>query len=60
MKTYAAESERLLVTASEAAKMLAISVRHVRRLQAIGILAPVRLGGAVRFRLEDVKRLAGA
>ncbi|MBL8826453.1 MAG: helix-turn-helix domain-containing protein [Planctomycetaceae bacterium] len=47
----------LLVPAGDVAKMLEVSERTVWRLLSGGQLVhPVRLGGSVRWRVEDVKR----
>jgi len=48
-----------LLTASDIAKTLALSVRSVRRLIASGELPSVRLGRAVRVRQIDVDALIG-
>jgi excisionase family DNA binding protein len=50
------EQDRLLRTA-EVAELLALSQRAVYRLAEDGILQPVRLRGAVRFRASDIQRL---
>lgn len=44
----------LLLTYEQAASVLACSVRQVKRLVAAGELTSVRLGGAVRLRVEDL------
>jgi excisionase family DNA binding protein len=41
-----------LMTASEAAGLLRVSVRHLRRLIAKGEVEPTRVGGAVRLSPE--------
>lgn len=44
-----------LITAAEFAKMLRVSLRHLWRLRSSGkVPKPVRLGGAVRWRLDEV------
>lgn len=49
--------ERLLVTIDQVAHMLGVSSRHLRRMMARqGFIAPVRIGGAVRFEHADVLR----
>lgn len=49
-------SEPLLITAAELARLLKISTRTLWRLQSAGRLPePVRFGGAVRWRLEEVR-----
>jgi len=46
-----------LITADELARRLAISKRSLWRLRSAGCLPPpVRLGGAVRWRLEEIKK----
>ncbi|MFZ1932688.1 MAG: helix-turn-helix domain-containing protein [Thermoguttaceae bacterium] len=46
-----------LITAVEFAGMLQVSVRTLWRLRSAGqVPAPVRLGGAVRWRLDEVKK----
>lgn len=50
----------LLVSAQKLASMLQISRRTLSRLVSAGkILQPVRVGRAVRWRLEEVKRWIG-
>ena len=51
------ESETpLLITASKLAALLEISTRTLWRLRSAGRLPePVRLGGAVRWRREDIQ-----
>lgn len=57
-KTVQAQGiEPLLLSAEELAKVLGVSLRHVRRLNAAGRLPPsVRLGRSVRWRLPEVRR----
>lgn len=51
------ESAETLITAKELAKRLAISVRSVWRRDSAGELpAPVRIGGSVRWRAEELNR----
>ena len=46
-----------LITAAEFAGMLQVSVRTLWRLRSAGqVPAPVRLGGAVRWRFDEVKK----
>ncbi|MGD9646360.1 MAG: helix-turn-helix transcriptional regulator [Pirellulales bacterium] len=46
-----------LITANELARRLAISKRSLWRLRSAGQLPePIRLGGAVRWRLEDIQK----
>ena len=50
-------SEPLLVTAVELAQLLHISTRTLWRLRSAGQLPqPVRFGGTVRWRLEEVRK----
>lgn len=53
MKGSAAE----LLTAAEAAELLSVCTRTVRRLGWRGDLPVVRVGHAVRFRLADLRAL---
>jgi len=47
--------ETLVISASELAKRLGLSLRTVRRLDCSGKLPrPVRIGGAVRWRVEEI------
>lgn len=51
------DSPETLITAQQLAKRLSISVRSVWRRDAAGELpAPVRIGGAVRWRSEEVNQ----
>jgi predicted DNA-binding transcriptional regulator AlpA len=46
-----------LITAAEFAQMLSVSVRTLWRLRsAQAVPEPVRLGGAVRWRLDEVRQ----
>ncbi len=48
-------AEALLVAASELATLLGMSLRTVRRLDCSGKLPrPVKIGGAVRWRVEEI------
>ena len=50
-------AEPLLVPAAEVARMLQVSARTLWRLRSAGQLpALVRLGGAVRWRLEEIRK----
>lgn len=50
-----------LITAAELAKLLNVSTRTLWRLRSAGQLPqPVRLGGAVRWRIEEVKNWIAA
>jgi excisionase family DNA binding protein len=49
--------EDRLVSKKEAARVLGMSVRSVERLIARGLLRVVRILGAVRIRLSDVRKL---
>lgn len=47
----------LLIAAAEVAKLLQISKRTLARLQSAGAIPPpVRLGGSVRWRLEEIQK----
>lgn len=46
-----------LLTKSEAARLLACSIRMLERLAASGALAKVKIRGAVRFRLSDIEQI---
>jgi excisionase family DNA binding protein len=47
----------LLIAAAEVAKLLQISKRTLARLQSKGAIPPpVRLGGSVRWRLEEIQK----
>ncbi len=49
--------EPLLIPAAEVARMLQVSARTLWRLRSAGQLpAPVRLGGTVRWRLDEVRK----
>lgn len=52
----------LLITAAELAKLLHVSTRTLWRLRSAGELPEaVRLGGAVRWRLDEIKKwIAGS
>ena len=51
------ECEQFLISADQLARLLDISTRSVWRLLHDGrIIAPLRLGGSVRWRLADVKQ----
>jgi predicted DNA-binding transcriptional regulator AlpA len=53
--------EPCLVTAVEVAKLLHVSTRTLWRLRSGGQMPqPVRLGGAVRWRIEDIKNWIAA
>jgi excisionase family DNA binding protein len=51
------DSSIRLLKVGEVAENLALSVATVRRLVRSGQLASIRIGGSVRFRLEDVSGL---
>jgi predicted DNA-binding transcriptional regulator AlpA len=56
-----AEDEPLLVSASTVARMLNISTRSLWRLRSAGVLPPpVRLGGTVRWRIDEIKNWIAA
>lgn len=46
-----------LVDKNEAARLLAVSARHVDALVARGLLPKVKLGAAARFRVADILAL---
>jgi predicted DNA-binding transcriptional regulator AlpA len=51
-------SERLLVDVQGAAALLSISERQIRRLRSAGKFPePVKLGGAVRYRVSDLRAM---
>lgn len=55
------DGEPLLVTASQIATLMQISTRTLWRLLSGGkIPEPLRIGGAVRWRLDDVKNWIAA
>jgi len=53
--TTSADSIRLLITASEAARLLAISPRKLWGLTASGEVPHVRIGRSVRYPLADLQ-----
>ena len=52
-------SRPAILTIAEAAALMRISVRTVRRLVATGELSAVRIGRCIRFRRADVERFLG-
>jgi len=54
--------EPLLITAAELARLLQVSTRTLWRLRSAGELPEaVRLGGAVRWRLDEIRKwIAGS
>ena len=55
--TYTSDTEQLLISAPEVAKILGISARSVWRLHSAGkLISPIRLGGAVRWRRDEILR----
>jgi excisionase family DNA binding protein len=48
----------MLLRIGQVCEQLALSEPTVRRMVKAGTLTPVRIGGSVRYRLEDVRRLA--
>ena len=48
----------ILVSLREAARLLAVSDRHLWQLQRDGVLPVVRVGRALRFRIADLERWA--
>jgi excisionase family DNA binding protein len=57
MTPKTAQARQRLLRATEVADLLAISTRGVWRLRQSGRLPGVRVGGCVRFRLDDVLTL---
>ena len=55
MTHHAPVPDRLLVTKSEAAERLSVSVRTVERLVATGSLPQVHVGRLPRFRVSDLE-----
>jgi len=54
--TYLDMPEPLLVTAQEVARLLNVSTRSLWRMRSAGdIPSPIKLGSAVRWRLDEVK-----
>ncbi|WP_152098916.1 helix-turn-helix domain-containing protein [Lacipirellula parvula] len=45
----------ILVTRREAARLLAVTERHLQNLDRAGVFKPVRLGTAVRYRRCDIE-----
>ena len=61
MSTMKESGERLLISTSEAARMLSIGKTSLFRIIASGELKVVRLGGGiVRVSLGEIRRIAGA
>ncbi len=52
--------DRVLLNEAEAAELLAISQRQVRKLRASGELRAVTIGSSVRYRPEDLNEFASA
>lgn len=53
----ASPSEPLLITAEEFAELMQVSVRSIWRLRSAGeIPEPVRIGGTIRWRREEVRQ----
>jgi predicted DNA-binding transcriptional regulator AlpA len=56
MATDISSETPAMITAADFAAMLKVSVRTLWRLRSAGqVPEPVRLGGAVRWRLDEVK-----
>ncbi len=53
------EVQQGLATASQAAAYLSLSRTTLWRLQRQGILTPIKIGRALRFRWADLRRTAG-
>jgi hypothetical protein len=47
----------LLITRREAARLLAVSERHLVNLERRGVFKPVRLGAAIRYSRNDLAAL---
>jgi excisionase family DNA binding protein len=45
----------LLLTRPQVAKLLGVSISHVQKLGQMGILTPIRLGTAVRYRRDELE-----
>lgn len=51
------ETRKSLLSAKEFAKMISLSFRQVHRLNSCGkIPAPVKVGGSLRWKLEDIEQ----
>jgi excisionase family DNA binding protein len=48
-----------LLTKSETADLLRMSLRTIERLASAGKLTKIKIGGCVRFRLSVVRRIMG-
>lgn len=57
---YSRSMEPATYTRREVAELLKVSVRTVERWEAAGLITPLRIGGTVRFRAEDVDALVTA
>jgi excisionase family DNA binding protein len=44
----------ILLSREQVAKLLGVSESHVKRLEARGVLTPIRLGATVKHRKSDV------
>ena len=53
------EPDALLASQAQAARMLACSRFTIRRMTQNGTLRPVMLRGLARYRVSDLKKLAG-
>ena len=45
----------ILITRREAARLLAVTERHLQNLERDGLFKPVRLGTAVRYRRDAIE-----
>ena len=54
---HGTQSAPLLLTVAQAAQMLTVSTKTVRRMLSRGTLKPVRIGRSVRVRRDQVLRL---
>lgn len=57
MTDHSTDDDTLLVTFDEAARLLSVSVKTVRRLVAERTLPKVKIGRSVRIRRSDLERL---
>jgi predicted DNA-binding transcriptional regulator AlpA len=50
-------SEPLLITAEDVARLLKLSTRSVWRMKSAGAIpSPIRVGAAVRWRMDEIKK----
>jgi excisionase family DNA binding protein len=60
LRAYPPSSNAALLRPAEAAALLAVSIKTIRRLARAGQLPSVAIGTCLRFRLEDVQRFIEA